>query len=120
MNTVTMLSHKASARRLFPALLVPMLGLVSACTSTGDNDITGVMKITLAPGDTGTCQTSPCQVLLKIPAGTGDYEVRANQVKVGVYPAGETAVLGSFYQSQAFEIKGMDVPKAYAYIPTLR
>jgi hypothetical protein len=38
--------------------------------------------------------------------------------RVGEYPAGETVKLGSFWSSQAFSIKGMDVPKAYAYIPS--
>jgi hypothetical protein len=56
--------------------------LLSACTSPGDN-ITGVEQITPAPGDTGTCEASPCQVSLRIPAGTGSYEVTANEVKVG-------------------------------------
>jgi len=116
-NAINMFSLKASARRIFPLFLVPVCGLLVACTSTGNNDITGVMQITLAPGDTGTCESSPCQVSLKIPTGTGSYEVTANETKVGVYPAGQAADLGSFFQSQAIEIKGMDVPKAYAYIP---
>jgi len=98
-----------------PALLVG--GLLSACSSTGDNSISGFDQLTLAPGDTGNCDSSPCQVYLKIPAGSGSYEVTANEVRVGTYPAGQTAFLGSFWQSQAFAIKGMNVPKAYAYIP---
>ena len=36
------------------------------------------------------------------------------------YPAGQVVSLGSFWQSQAFEIKGANVPKAYAYIPNTR
>jgi len=98
-----------------PALLVG--GLLSACSSTGDNSISGFDRITLAPGDTGNCNSSPCQVYLKIPSGSGSYEVTANEVRVGTFPAGKTATLGSFWQSQAFEIRGMNVPKAYAYIP---
>lgn len=108
-------SAKRAISRLIPALLAG--GLVSACSSTGDNSITGFDQLTLAPGDTGNCDSSPCQVYLKIPAGSGSYEVTANEVRVGTYPAGQTAFLGSFWQSQAFAIKGMNVPKAYAYIP---
>lgn len=36
--------------------------------------------------------------------------------RIGEYPPGETVTLGSFWNSQEFGIKGMDVPKAYAYI----
>lgn len=100
---------------------LPVLGSVlcglSSCASTGDNDITGFDQITLAPGDTGTCESSPCQVSLTIPAGSGSYEVTGNGTKLGTYPAGQTSMVGSFWQSQAIEIVGMDVPKAYAYIP---
>ena len=98
-------------------LVVLAGGLLAACTSTGDNSITGFDQLTLAPGDTGNCDSSPCQVYLKMPAGSGNYEVTANEVRVGTFPAGQTAFLGSFWQSQAFAINGMNVPKAYAYIP---
>lgn len=105
-------------REIFAAatLLTPLFLAVSACTSTGEHK-TAFDQLTLSPGDTGTCQSSPCRVSLQIPAGSGSYEVTGNETKVGVYPAGRTADLGSFYQSQAFEITGMNVPKAYAYIP---
>ncbi len=99
------------------ALLLSALGLLSGCASTGNNNITGFDRLTLSPGDTGQCNSSPCQVYLKIPAGSGSYEVTGNQVRVGTYPAGQTAFLGSFWNSQGFQIQGMDVPKAYAYIP---
>jgi hypothetical protein len=52
-----------------------------------------------------------------MPPGSGSYEVTANEATVGQFPAGETVELGSYWQSQAIEIKGLDVPKAYAYIP---
>jgi hypothetical protein len=39
---------------------------------------------------------------------------------IAPYPAGQVVSLGSFWQSQAFEIKGANVPKAYAYIPNTR
>ncbi len=109
-----------TVRALGTSLLVGALGLLSACTSTGKNDISGFDQITLSPGDTGQCITRPCRVFLKIPAGTGTYEVTGNEIKLGVYPAGETADLGGFWGSQAFEIKGMGVPKAYAYMPADR
>jgi hypothetical protein len=100
-------------------LLGGALGLLSACASTG-KQVQGFDRVTLAPGDTGNCTSSPCQVFLQIPAGSGSYEVTANEVKVGTFPAGQTAAMGSFWQSQAFQIRGMNVPKAYAYIPNQR
>jgi hypothetical protein len=93
--------------------------LITGCASSG-KDVTGFDSVTLAPGDTGNCDSSPCQVYLKMPAGTGSYEVTANEVSVGTFPAGQTAFLGSFWQSQAFQIRGMDLPKAYAWIPEQR
>lgn len=105
------------SRREAAALLLCAAGLLSGCASTGNNNITGFDRLTLSPGDTGQCESSPCQVYLKIPAGSGSYEVTGNEVRVGTYPAGQTAFLGSFWNSQAFQIRGMDVPKAYAYIP---
>jgi len=100
-------------------LLASAAVLLSACAS-GGKEVQGFDQLTLAPGETGNCLSSPCQVFLKMPAGTGSFEVTANEVKVGTYPAGQTASLGSFWQSQAIQIKGMNVPKAYAYIPNQR
>lgn len=55
------------------------------------------------------------------PADSGTFEVTANQVQVGTYPAGQVVSLGSFWHSsQAIEIQGANVPKAYAYIPSTR
>jgi hypothetical protein len=119
MNAFTISSLRAGAHRLWPGLLAAALGLLTACASTGKH-VSGFDQLDLAPGDTGNCTSSPCRVFLQIPAGSGSYEVTANEVKVGVYPAGQNADLGSFWQSQAIEIKGMDVPKAYAYIPIQR
>ena len=100
-----------------------LLCLLAGCSTTGggggDNDISGFDQITLAPGDTGTCNSSPCTVFLKMPQGSGTYEVMSStNGRVGDYPAGQTVKLGSFWNSQAFSIEGMDVPKAYAYIPS--
>lgn len=98
-------------------LAVILSGLfITACASTAQ-DPTGAISITVKPGDTGTCDTSPCQVSLVMPAGAGPFEVTANQVRVGEFPGGQTVNLGQFFSSQAFNIKGADVPAAYVYIP---
>lgn len=99
------------------AVFFALAGLASM-VQAGDNSISGFDEIKLAPGDTGRCNSSPCTVYLKMPAGEGSYEVMSSgDGRVGEYPAGETVKLGSFWSDQAFTIKGMDVPKAYAYIP---
>ncbi len=102
---------------LLPTGLLCLLAGFAPAAIGGDNSISGFDQITLAPGDTGTCESSPCTVYLKMPPGNGNYEVvSSGHGRIGEYPAGETVQLGSFWSTQAFEIKGMDVPKAYAYI----
>jgi hypothetical protein len=90
--------------------------LVGGCASS-PNDPSGSISITVKPGDTGTCATSPCQVSLQMPPGSGSYEVTGNQVKIGTYPAGQTVNLGSYWNTQRFDIVGANVPPTYVYIP---
>ena len=116
MKTLSIIPVPRMARFAGLGVLMASLGLLSACASTG-KDVSGFDQLNLTPGDTGQCDSSPCRVFLQIPAGTGSYVVTGNEVTLGTYPAGQNADLGSFYSSQAIEIRGMDVPKAYAYIP---
>ncbi len=88
---------------------------VTGCAGVQE-DPSGANSITVKPGQTGNCATSPCQVSLVMPAGTGSYEVTGNQVSIGTFPAGETVNLGNYFQSQAIEVVGAGVPKAYVYI----
>ncbi|MGD8589060.1 MAG: hypothetical protein PVG22_09555 [Chromatiales bacterium] len=106
-------------RHLIRAGLIAGIALLSACASTG-NHVTGFEELHLAPGDTGNCESSPCQVFLMIPEGTGSYKVTGNGMDVGTYPAGQEAALGGFWDTQVLVIQGMDVPKTYAYIPKNR
>ena len=99
------------------ALAIALPGIfIAACASTA-NQPSGAIAVTVKPGDTGTCDTSPCQVSLVMPAGTGSFEVTANEVRVGNFPAGQTVNLGEYFAPQAFKIKGANVPPAYVYIP---
>ncbi len=117
MNNESLFHAYLSARPLIRGCLIATLGLISACASTG-KEVSGFDELHLTPGDTGNCDSSPCRVFLQIPAGTGSYKVTGNETDIGTYPAGQEASLGSFWNSQAFQIRGMDVPKAYAYIPS--
>lgn len=96
--------------------LATALALVGGCASS-PNDPSGSISITVKPGDTGTCATSPCQVSLQMPPGSGSYEVTGNQVKIGTYPAGQTVNLGNYWNTQRFDIVGANVPATYVYIP---
>ncbi|MBK1645503.1 hypothetical protein CKO25_12785 [Thiocapsa imhoffii] len=98
------------------ALLAVATVLLGACASSGEH-VSGAMQITVRPGDTGTCDTSPCEVFLVMPPGTGSYAVTGNEVKIGDFPAGQTVSLGQLFGSNAIKVVGANVPPAYVYIP---
>jgi hypothetical protein len=99
--------------RSLPALAAMLLG---ACVTHG-RFVSDWGQITLAPGDTGTCSSNPCQVFFKMPPGEGTYKVTGTGFTIGEYAAGETVNLGGFFQSSAIKVQGADVPKAYIYVP---
>lgn len=90
--------------------------LLAGCASTG-KQVQGWDEVSLAPGDTGTCISRPCQVYFQMPAGQGTYEVTGNETRLGRYPAGQQVFLGSFWGSLGIQVKGLDVPQTYVYIP---
>jgi len=96
--------------------LLGAFALLAACQTTGGKDVSSFDQLNLAPGDTGNCLSSPCRVFLQMPAGSGEYEVTANQVKLGVFPAGQNVDLGGITESSVIEIQGMDAPKTYVYV----
>jgi hypothetical protein len=116
MNVQSLFLMKAWSRHLILVCVTAAIGLLSACASNGKN-VGGFDELHLAPGDTGTCDSSPCQVFFLIPAGTGSYQVTGNGLNLGTYPAGKEAGLGNFWENQIFQIRGMDVPDTHAYIP---
>jgi hypothetical protein len=118
-NATSSFLKQASARHLVWGSLIGGIALLSACASTGNN-VSGFDELHLAPGDTGTCDSSPCRVFLTIPAGNGSYKVTGNQLDIGTFPAGQEAALGSFWETQVFQIQGMDVPDTHAFIPNDR
>jgi hypothetical protein len=106
----------ATGVRLLTVLLATLA--LAGCSGTPSKDPTGVIDITIKPGDTGDCESTPCTVKLVMPPGKGSYEVTGNEIRIGTYPAGQTVNLGNFWQSQKFAIVGAGVPPAYVYIPT--
>lgn len=105
-------------RRRLPAsaLGIGLSLLLAGCASTG-KQVQGWDRVTLAPGDTGSCNSKPCQVYFQMPPGSGTYEVTGNETNLGQYPAGQTVFLGSFWGSMGIQVKGMNVPQTYLYIP---
>ncbi|MBK1722983.1 hypothetical protein [Thiocystis violacea] len=102
------------ARWILPAMA---LSLLTACASTGAH-VSGVMQVSIKPGDTANCDSSPCQVTFQMPPGSGTYEVTGNETKIGDFPAGQSVSLGGFYESNAIKVVGANVPAAYVYIPS--
>lgn len=97
---------------LLPLAALPLVG----CVTTG-NYVSDWGEITLAPGDTGVCQSNPCRVFFEVPPGDGTYTLRGDAFLIGEYPAGETAMIGSFFESNVIKVVGADVPKTYIYVP---
>ncbi|WP_462320573.1 hypothetical protein [Halochromatium sp.] len=99
----------------FPMLLVSC-ALLLGCVTTS-NYVSDWGEITLAPGDTGVCHSNPCRVFFEVPPGEGSYTLRGDAFLIGEYPAGKTAMIGSFFESNVIKVIGADVPNAYIYVP---
>lgn len=99
------------------AALCGCAALAFGAVVAADNSISGFSQVTVSPGDTASCDSNPCQVFLNIPAGSGSVVVTGNEVTWGTYPTGQTADLGQVFNSTAFQIQGMDVPKVWVYMP---
>jgi len=97
-------------------LLAVTAAMIAGCASTG-NHVTDWGEIALSPGDTGSCASNPCRVFFKMPPGNGTYTVTGTGFMIGEYPAGQTVVLGSFFESSAIKVEGAGVPPTYIYVP---
>ncbi|WP_200236141.1 hypothetical protein [Thiohalocapsa halophila] len=103
-------------RKTVLAAAMFLAALAAGCTGLERNP-SGAITVTVKPGDTGQCAIAPCRILLEMPPGDGEYRVTGNQITLGTYPAGRTINLGNFYEPQAIEIVGADVPRAFVYLP---
>ena len=102
-----------------PSLIgtLALLPLVLLGCATSGHFVSDWGEITLAPGDTGLCQSNPCRVFFTLPPGEGPYELRGSAFPIGEYPAGQTAMIGSFFESSVIEVVGTDLPKTYLTVP---
>ncbi|RKT45451.1 hypothetical protein [Thiocapsa rosea] len=110
-------THRGTRCRRTVALCLPA-ALLLAVPIGRAAEVSGFMQVTVSPGDTAQCDSNPCQVMFNIPAGSGGVVVTGNEVTWGTYPAGQTANLGQVFNSTAFAIEGMDVPKVWVYVPS--
>ena len=103
-----------ATRLVATSLLMLLAAIFSVFASNASNaEETNWGEITLEAGKSGTCMSSPCKVNFVMPPGKGNYEVLADGVKVGSFPAGQTVTLGSFWTGfTTFTIVGSDVGPA--------
>ncbi|MCU0766394.1 MAG: hypothetical protein MUE39_03285 [Gammaproteobacteria bacterium] len=76
-------------------------------------------QVTVGPGDSKTCYSTPCTIYYQMPAGQGTYTVRVNgQVGANV-AAGTVGNLGGFYRYDSpirITVDGMAVKDAVVFI----
>jgi len=98
------------------ALLAITAAMIAGCANTG-NHVSDWGEITLSPGDTGSCTSNPCRVFFNMPPGDGTYKVTGTGFMIGEYPAGQTVMIGSFFESSAIKVNGAGVPPTFIYVP---
>ena len=101
-------------------LLLSLFGLV-ACTNTNTHSCANHVEtfggtLVMEPGGTGLCRAGPCLVQLRMPPGTASYEVLADGVSLGRFPAGETVTLGEFSSRKTFVVKATGAYPATLYV----
>ena len=105
-----------------PVLLAGLLlgpALLVGCAGQPDGGSSDFGQVSLAPGKSVLCYSDPCAVLFALPAGAGSYVVRANNQRVGTYPAGQVANLGEFFRMDSpitITVDGTDAKPAILYI----
>jgi hypothetical protein len=71
-------------------------------------------EVTVRPGSSVICASSPCTVYFETPAGSGTHNILQNgTVKAGVAVGGERVLLGEYFaHSVVFRVEGTDLPAA--------
>ena len=105
---------KSKQRAITTLVCIPLLLSMAGCANTGGDNVESLGgTMLLEPGGTGLCRAPPCTVQFHMPPGPGSYDVLANQMSLGTYPAGQTVTLGEFWNAQTFVVKGANVSPAY-------
>lgn len=87
--------------------------LVSGCATSGAPNT--FYEVTVRPGTSTVCASSPCTVYFESPAGSGTHDILQNgTIKAGVARGGERVRLGEYFaHSVTFRVAGTDLPVAY-------
>ena len=87
--------------------------VASGCFATGSPNT--FFEVTVRPGSSVVCASSPCTVYFETPAGSGTHNILQNgTVKAGVAIGGKRVSLGEYSaHSVVFHVEGTDLPAAY-------
>ena len=112
---------RGSLRRRAPRAVAMSLvaGLLAGCAGSVFENRPDYARANLAEGVTFACYYDPCAVTLTLPAGDGEFTVRANGKVVGAYPAGQPADLGSFTRQESpitFTVDGLERSASVLYV----
>jgi len=83
------------------------------CLATSSSNT--FFEVTVQPGSSVLCASSPCTVYFETPAGSGTHNILQNgTVKAGVAIGGQRVLLGEYStHSVVFHVEGTDLPAAY-------
>jgi hypothetical protein len=83
--------------------------------SLANNSPNTFFEVTVKPGSSVVCASSPCTVYFEAPAGSGTHNILQNgTVKAGVALGGQRVALGQYFShSVVFHVEGTDLPAAY-------
>ena len=97
----------------FPRFLgtIGLALLSSGCFAGSANTF---FEVTVRPGSSVVCASSPCTVYFETPAGSGTHNILQNgTIKAGVAIGGQRVLLGEYTEhSVVFRVEGTDLPSA--------
>jgi hypothetical protein len=96
-----------------PLGLVVLAVLLPGCSTT--NPQKTFSEVTVRPGESSVCASSPCTVYFETPAGSGTHNILQNgTIKAGVAIGGQRVSLGEYSaHSVMFRVEGTDLPVAH-------
>lgn len=103
------------------ALVSLCVVVMAGCATDGGHDCARHVEsfggtLVMQPGWTGLCRAPPCEVRFVMPAGSGDYEVLADQQSLGRFPAGQTVTLGEFSRGRVFTVVDTGLRPSRLYV----
>ena len=114
MNKEQMMKNPTAIVFAFTRLLgtIGLAALSSGCFAT--NSANTFFEVTVRPGSSVVCASSPCTVYFETPAGSGTHNILQNgTIKAGVAIGGQRVLLGEYFDhSVVFHVEGTDLPAA--------